>query len=169
MNPVSDELLSADQEREQATLNNTWAPPTGLLRWFKEVNAQVIGRRYIITAFIFFLIGGLEALLMRLQLARPDNKLLNPGLYNQIFTMHGSTMMFLFAVPILEGFGVYFVPLLLGARNVALPRLNAFGYYIYLFGGLFLYSGLLTNTGPDAGWFSYTPLSGPQYSPRKAH
>ncbi len=162
MTPVSQQT---PVDRENLELARTWAPPTGPFRWFREVNAQVIGKRYIVTAFIFFLIAGLEALLIRVQLAAPENHFLNPDLYNQIFTMHGSTMMFLFAVPVLEGFGVYLVPLMLGARNVSLPRLNAFGYYIYLFGGIFLYIGLLTNTGPDAGWFSYTPLSGPQFSP----
>ena len=128
MTPVSPQAPPV--EREQLELAQSWAPPTGPFRWFREVNAQVIGMRYIITAFIFFVIAGLEALLIRVQLATPENHFLNPDLYNQIFTMHGSTMMFLFAVPVLEGFGVYFVPLLLGARNVSLPRLNAFGYYI---------------------------------------
>src|SRR4051794_10073877 len=104
---------------------------------------------------------------MRIQLARPDNDFLNPDLYNQIFTMHGTTMMFLFAVPVMEGMGVYFIPLMVGTRNVAFPRLNAFGYYMYLFGGLFIYLSFFMNTGADAGWFAYTPLSGPQFSPGK--
>ena len=81
--------------------------------------------------------------------------------------MHGSTMMFLFAVPVMEGMGIYLVPLMIGTRNVAFPRLNAFGYYLYVFGGLLLYGGFVLNIGPDAGWFSYTPLSGPQFSPGK--
>ena len=104
---------------------------------------------------------------MRLQLARADNTFLSPDKYNQIFTTHGTTMMFLFAVPMMEGMGVYLVPLMLGTRNVAFPRLNAFGYWMYLIGGLFLYCGLFTNTGPDVGWFAYPPLSGPQFSPGK--
>jgi cytochrome c oxidase subunit 1 len=164
MTPSDRPIIDEAQDRERALLERTWALAKGPFAWFREVNPQVIGIRYVVTAFVFFILGGLEALLMRLQLARPENHFLNPDLYNQIFTMHGSTMMFLFAVPVIEGFGVYFVPLLLGARSVCLPRLNAFGYYIYLFGGIFLYIGLLTNTGPDAGWFAYTPLSGPQYS-----
>jgi cytochrome c oxidase subunit 1 len=104
---------------------------------------------------------------MRLQLAMPENRLLTADLYNQIFTTHGSTMMFLFAVPVTEGLGLYLVPLMLGTRDVAFPRLNAFGYYLYVFGGLLLYAGFFLNVGPDAGWFSYTPLSGPQFSPGK--
>ena len=139
----------------------------GLLGWFTEVHHTEIGKRYIVTAMIFFVIAGLEALLMRIQLSRPENRFLNPDLYNQVFSMHGTTMMFLFAVPIMEGMGVYLVPLLIGTRNIAFPRLNAFGYYIYLFGGIFLYLGFITNTGPDVGWFAYTPLSGPQFSPGK--
>ncbi|MDQ6679317.1 MAG: cytochrome c oxidase subunit I [Acidobacteriota bacterium] len=145
-------------------IERAWEEPRGLFGWLSFTTHQAIGRRYIITAFIFLLLGGVEALLMRLQLARPDNTFLSPEKYNQIFTMHGTTMMFLFAVPVMEGMGVYFVPLMLGTRNVAFPRLNAFGYFMYVFGGIFLYTGVLFNTMPDAGWFAYPPLSGPQYS-----
>src|SRR4051812_32134342 len=102
---------------------------------------------------------------MRVQLARPRNTFLDPDLYNQIFTVHGTTMMFLFAVPVMEGMALYLVPLMVGTRNVAFPRLNAFGYYSYLAGGILLFAGLLLNIGPDAGWFAYVPLSGPEYSP----
>src|SRR5256714_8973296 len=130
-------------------------------------NHKTIAKRYIVTAFIFCLLGGMEAALMRLQLSRPGNNLLNPDLYNEIFSTHGTTMMFLFAVPIMEGIGRYFVPLMVGTRNVAFPRMNAFGYFIYLIGGLFLYTGFFLNVGPDAGWFAYVPLSGPEYSPGK--
>ena len=122
--------------------------------------------RFMVTAFIFFLLGGVLAAMMRLQLIRPENCLMGPDLYNQIFTMHGSTMIFLFAVPMMfQGFGVYVVPLMCGARNIAFPRLNAFSYYLYVGGALVLWGGLLTNTGPDVGWFAYVPLSGPAYSP----
>ena len=96
---------------------------------------------------------------MRIQLARADNAFLSAEKYNQIFTMHGTTMMFLFAVPMMEGMGVYLVPLMLGTRNVAFPRLNAFGYWMYVMGGIFLYTAALFNTMPDAGWFAYPPLS----------
>ncbi len=126
-----------------------------------------IGRRFIVTAMAFFALGGLLALLMRLQLARPLAKVLGPDAYNQVFTTHGSTMMFLFAVPVMQGLALYFVPLMLGARNLAFPRLANFAYWIYLFGGIFLFSALLSNTGPDAGWFAYVPLAGPEHSPGK--
>jgi cytochrome c oxidase subunit 1 len=104
---------------------------------------------------------------MRVQLARPENHFLSPDLYDQIFTIHGSTMMFLFAVPVMEAMAIYLIPLMVGTRNIAFPRLNAFGYWIYLFGGLFLYASFLFNVGPDNGWFSYVPLAGPEYSPGK--
>ena len=113
-----------------------------------ETGHKQLGLRYIVTAFLFFLAGGVEAALMRIQLMKPENHFLGPDAYNQIFTVHGSTMMFLFAVPIMEGFGVYLVPLMLGTHNVAFPKLNAFGYYIYLFGGLFLYTMFFLHAGP---------------------
>jgi cytochrome c oxidase subunit I len=105
--------------------------------------------------------------MMRLQLSRADNSLIGPDLYNQLFTMHGSTMMFLFAVPIMEGLAIYFVPLMCGTRAIAFPRLNAFSYWVYLLGGVMLWVAFALNIGPDAGWFAYTPLSGPEYSPGK--
>jgi heme/copper-type cytochrome/quinol oxidase subunit 1 len=107
------------------------------------------------------------ALLMRLQLARPDSNLISAQRYNELFTMHGSTMMFLFAVPVMEGVAVYIIPLMLGTRSTAFPRLNAFSYYMYLFGGLLLWGAFALNIAPDIGWFAYTPLSGPQFSPGK--
>jgi heme/copper-type cytochrome/quinol oxidase subunit 1 len=148
-------------------LRQTWSTKPGSRGWLSATNHQEIGRRYIVTAFIFLLIGGIEALLMRLQLAKPENTFLTAERYNQIFTLHGTTMMFLFAVPVMEGMGVYLVPLMVGTRNVAFPRLNAFGYWMYLAGGLFLYACVFCNMIPDAGWFAYPPLSGPQFSPGK--
>jgi cytochrome c oxidase subunit I len=148
-------------------LRQTWRSKPGLFGWLSSINHQEIGRRYILTAFVFLLIGGVEALLMRLQLAKPENTFLAAGRYNQIFTLHGTTMMFLFAVPVMEGMGIYLVPLMVGTRNVAFPRLNAFGYWMYLAGGLFLYGCAFFNMIPDAGWFAYPPLSGPQFSPGK--
>ncbi len=156
-----------DPEQERRALDRVWDHPRGLLGWFSYTTHQAIGMRYMVTAFIFLLAGGVEALLMRLQLAQSNNGILGADRYNQIFTTHGTTMMFLFAVPMMEGLGVYLVPLMLGTRNVAFPRLNAFGYWMYLIGGLFLYFGVFTNTAPDVGWFAYTPLSGPQFSPGK--
>src|SRR5205814_8220294 len=128
------------------------------------VDHKSIGRRYVITAFVSFRLGGVNAALIRVQLARPQTSLLDPDRYNQIFSMHGSTMMFLFAVPVMTGFGLYLVPLMLGTRDVAFPRLNAFGYWTYLTGGALLYVGFLFGAAPTAGWFSYVPLSGPTFA-----
>ncbi|MDT5295114.1 MAG: cytochrome c oxidase subunit [Acidobacteriota bacterium] len=157
----------AEVERDRARLERTWAVPKGFFGWFTNTDHKSIALRYIVTAFVFFLLAGVEAVLMRIQLARPENRFLGPDLYNQIFTMHGTTMMFLFAVPVMEGMGLYLVPLMVGTRNVAFPRMNAFGYYTYLIGGLLIYIAFLLNVGPDAGWFAYVPLSGPAYSPGK--
>src|SRR3712207_5511456 len=104
---------------------------------------------------------------MRMQLARPESGLIGPDLYNQLFTMHGTTMMFLFGVPIGEAFAVFLLPLMLGTRNIAFARLNAFSYYVYLFGGAMIWVAFMLNIGPDVGWFAYVPLSGPEYSPGK--
>src|SRR2546423_3760781 len=167
--PLMTELTveQPDLAREKAMLETTWAPGKGLLGWLSDTGHKSIGLRYIVTAFCFFAAGGVEAALMRLQLSRPDNHFIGPDLYNQLFSVHGSTMMFLFAVPVVQGMAVYFVPLMVGTRNVAFPKLNAFGYFIYLAGGLFLYLMFALGAGPDAGWFSYVPLSGPQFDPGK--
>jgi cytochrome c oxidase subunit I+III len=140
---------------------------SALYDWLATTEHTALGRRFIATALGFFVLGGALALLMRLQLATPLAHLVGPDRYNQLFTTHGSTMMFLFAVPVMQGLGLYFVPLMVGARNLAFPRLANFAFWIYLFGGLFLYIALLSNTGPDAGWFAYVPLSGPEHSPGK--
>jgi cytochrome c oxidase subunit 1 len=167
MSDISMNELTALHEREKVVLERTWAHGRGIIGWLCNTSHTAIGLRYIVTAFIFFALGGVEALLMRIQLSRPENGFLGPDLYNQIFTVHGTTMMFLFAVPVMEGIGLYFVPLMIGTRNVSFPKMNLLGYYMYLTGGLFLYAGLFMNSGPDAGWFAYTPLSGPQFSPGK--
>jgi len=151
----------------EARLERTWARPPGILGWLATVDHKEIGRRYIITALIFLALGGVLSLIMRLQLARPDNDIVSALRFNELFTMHGSTMMFLFAVPIMEGIAVYIIPLMLGTRSTAFPRLNAFSYYMYLFGGLMLWIAFVFNIAPDIGWFAYTPLSGPQFSPGK--
>ncbi len=148
-------------------LDRAWRSPRGFVGWVTTVDHKKIATRYIVTTFAFFLLGGLLALVMRLQLARPESGLVGPDVYDQIFTVHGSTMMFLFAVPIMEAMGLYLVPLMVGTRNVAFPRLNAYGYWTFLIGALLLWGGFVLNVGPDAGWFAYTPLSGPQYSPGK--
>ena len=152
---------------ESDALVRAWREPGDFWGWLSFTTHQAIGKRYIVTAFLFLLCGGVEALLMRWQLARPDNTFLSAEKYNQMFTIHGTTMMFLFAVPMMEGMGVYFIPLMLGTRNVAFPRLNSFGYWMYVMGGILLYAGVLTNTMSDVGWFAYPPLSGPQYATGK--
>lgn len=146
-----------------ARLSRIWSTPPGLWGWLTTTDQKLIGKRYILTALVFLLLGGLSALVMRLQLGSPENKLVGPDLYNQLFTMHGSTMMFLFAVPIMETMAIYLVPLMIGTRSTAFPRLNAFSYWVYLFGGAMLWIAFMLNSGPDAGWFSYVPLAGPQY------
>ena len=156
-----------DLARERRMLEETWRVPRGAVGWFMATDHRTIGIRYIVTAFVFFTLAGIMAALMRLQLAIPDNRFLSPDQYNQIFTAHGLTMMFLFAVPVMEAMGVYLVPLMVGTRNIAFPRLNAFSYYMFLFGGVLLFTALVLNTGPDTGWFSYVPLAGPDYSPGK--
>ncbi|MEJ1158315.1 cytochrome c oxidase subunit I [Prosthecomicrobium sp. N25] len=145
----------------------TWGTGAGLWDRLTTVDHKIVGRRYILTAFLFLGLAGLSAVAMRLQLARPESRLIGPDLYNQLFTMHGTTMMFLFAVPVMEAFGVYLVPLMLGTRNIAFPRLNAFSYWVYLFGGLMIWFAFMLNVGADAGWFAYVPLAGPEYSPGK--
>ncbi|MDB4990668.1 MAG: cytochrome c oxidase, subunit [Myxococcaceae bacterium] len=161
--------MSAEESaRERQLLLESWQnPQRGLPGFFSDVSHRTIGLRFVVTAFVFFLLGGLEALAMRLQLARPEQTLLDADLYNQVFTTHGSTMMFLFAVPIMGGVGLYVVPLMIGTRNSAFPRLAAFAYYTYLIGGLLLYVSFFLNVGPDAGWFAYPPLSGPDYGAGK--
>jgi cytochrome c oxidase subunit I len=153
--------------RLAARLERSWNRPPGFLGWLATVDHKEIGRRYIVTALIFLALGGFLAVLMRLQLARPDNNLISASRFNELFTMHGSTMMFLFAVPVMEGVAVFIIPLMLGTRSTGFPRLNAFSYYMYLFGGLMLWGAFALNIAPDVGWFAYTPLSGPQFSPGK--
>lgn len=148
-----------------ARLERTWARPRGIIGWLASVDHKEIGRRYVITALLFLALGGVLSLLMRLQLAKPDNNLISAQRYDELFTIHGSTMMFLFAVPVMEGVAVYVIPLMLGTRSTAFPRLNAFSYFLYLGGGLMLWGAFALNIGPDVGWFAYTPLSGPQFSP----
>jgi cytochrome c oxidase subunit 1 len=156
-----------DEAADRAALERTWAEPPGFVGWLKRVDHRSIGKRYIATAFVFFVLAGVLALMMRLQLAVPDNHLLGPDKYDQFFSVHGTAMMFLFAVPVMEAMAVYLVPLMVGTRNIAFPRLNAFSYWVYLFGGAMLFVALLLDAGPDIGWFNYVPLSGPEYSPGK--
>ena len=128
-------------------------------QWLTTTDHKMIGMMYIITGFLFFMVGGLEAMLIRAELARPDGKILSPDIYNQIFTMHGVTMIFLFVMPTLTGFGNYIVPLMIGARDMAFPRMNAFGFWTTLFAGMFLQSSFLFGSAPNGGWFNYAPLN----------
>jgi len=141
------------------------AAKTGIWSWITTVDHKRIGILYGATAFGFFLMGGIEALLLRIQLGRPDNTFLSPETYNQLFTMHGTTMIFLAVMPLSAMFFNFFIPLLIGARDVAFPRLNAFSYWVFLLGGLFLNSGFLFGAAPNDGWFGYANLTSNQYSP----
>ncbi len=136
----------------------------GWTSWFTTTDHKRIGILYMVTTFVFFLLGGVEALMMRLQLGAPDNTLVTPQVYNQLFTMHGTTMVFLFVVPMMAGLANYFVPLMIGARDMAFPRLNAMSYWLLLAGGLVFYASIFWNP-PEAGWTSYAPLSNINFSP----
>jgi cytochrome c oxidase subunit I len=146
-------------------LTSIWEETPGLASWLTTVDHKRIGKRYIATAFAFFVLAGLEAMAMRIQLARPDQAFVTPNGFNQLFTMHGVTMIFMFATPILSGFGNYFVPLMIGARDMAFPRLNAFGYWVFFFAGLFMSFSLLIGKAPTDGWFNYVPFALTHYSP----
>ena len=140
----------------------------GWLSWVASVDHKQLGIMYLLGAFFFFLVGGVLALLMRIQLAVPNNHFLSPQVYNQVFTMHGTTMIFLVVVPLLVGFATYMVPLMIGARDMAFPRLNALSFWVQIFGGLMLYFSFATsgiNGGaPAVGWFAYAPLNETAYS-----
>ena len=136
----------------------------GWTSWITTTDHKKIGILYLYTTLVFFLLGGVEALLLRIQLGAPDNTFLTPEKYNQIFTMHGTTMIFLVVVPVWAGFANYLLPLMIGARDVAFPRINAWSYWMFLFGGIALYASVFF-TPPEAGWFSYVPLSSKEYSP----
>jgi cytochrome c oxidase subunit I len=139
-------------------------PHEGWTSWFTTTDHKKIGIMYLYTVLVFFVLGGVEALLIRLQLGAPENTLVTPEVYNQLFTMHGTTMIFLVIVPVWAGFANYLLPLMIGARDVAFPRLNAWSYWMFLFGGLALYASVFFSP-PEAGWFSYVPLSSKEYSP----
>jgi len=146
-------------------LRGIWESRPGLLGWLSTVDHKEIGKRYIVTAVLFLLAGGTEALVMRLQLARPNQTILTPEQYNQLFTMHGASMIFWYAAPILSGFSNYLWPLLIGSRDMAFPRLNALSYWIYLISGIMLYTAFAAGAGPTAGWFDYVPLAAQEYAP----
>ena len=145
-------------------LARIWDPGPGIRR-LAAVNHTVLGRRFILTALVFFVIGGGLGMLIRTQLATSGSAFMGEDLYAQIFTMHGTIMMFLFAIPLFEGFAIYLLPKIVGARDFAFPRLTAYSYWCYLFGGTMLICGLLSGVAPDSGWFMYTPLSSRTYTP----
>jgi cytochrome c oxidase subunit I len=157
--------IGSDSVTHQARLLSLWETAPGLKGFFTSVDHKQIGIRYIVTAFAFLALGGIESLVMRLQLAGPNRALLTPEQYNDLFSTHGMTMIFLYASPILSGFSNYLWPLLLGSRDMAFPRLNALSYWIYLASGLFLYAGFLTGNGPNDGWFNYVPYASRAYNP----
>ncbi len=138
----------------------------GILSWLTTVDHKKIGIMYLYTTFFFFVVGGIMALLVRVQLAEPKNHFLSEAQYNQIFTMHGTTMIFLWVIPVLAGFGNYVVPLMIGARDMAFPRINALSYWLIPLGGLVMYSGFLFGGTGDAGWTGYVPLTEKAYSPQ---
>ncbi|HKO50580.1 MAG TPA: cytochrome c oxidase subunit I [Polyangiaceae bacterium] len=161
--PALEEPSEELQQAQATRLLKAWAAPTGL-RYWSAVNNTEVGLWYIATSFLFFLFGGALALLMRLQLARPNNDFLSAELYNQTFTVHGSVMMFLFAIPVFEAIAVTLMPQMLGARDLPFPRLAAFGFWCFLLGGIFLCGSIFFDAAPSGGWFMYPPLTS-KYQP----
>jgi cytochrome c oxidase subunit I+III len=152
-------------EGELEALERAWRRPRGW-RVLSEYNNTIVGLLYVGTAFLFFLLAGVLALVMRTQLAVPENDLVRPELYNQLFTMHGTVMMFLFAVPAVEAMGVLLLPNMLGARDMPFPRLSAYAYWAYAVGGLVFFASLFWGLAPRGGWFMNPPLTTAQYSPQ---
>jgi cytochrome c oxidase subunit 1/cytochrome c oxidase subunit I+III len=152
------------QALESAAAFETALPRERLLPWVASVDHKQIGIMYMLLSVVFLIIGGLEATLIRIQLAIPNNTFLSPEMFNQLFTMHGTTMVFLVGMPLVTGFANYLIPLMIGAKDVAFPRLNAMSFWILAFGGVLLYFSFLTGSAPNAGWFSYAPLSTKPYS-----
>lgn len=142
-----------------------WETAPGLYGWFATVDHKKIGIRYMVTSLVFMLLGGIEALTMRVQLAQPSLRLLAPEQYDQLFSMHGVTMIFLYALPVLSGFSNYLWPLMLGSRDMAFPRVNALSYWLYVSSGIFIYLGIPLGQAPNAGWFDYVPYAAKEFNP----
>jgi len=160
------EALPPRAGRRIERLDRIWAERPGVLGWLTTVDHKRIALLYFFTTLAFFLAGGVQALLIRAQLAGPDEHLLSPAAYDELMTMHGVTMIFLFVIPMSIGaFGNYLVPLMIGARDMAFPRLNALSYWLFLGSGLFLYTGLIVGSGPNVGWFDYVPLALDRFDP----
>ena len=149
---------------ELERLESAWKPPEGWRR-LSAVNNSQVGMFYIATALLFFVLAGVLGLMMRAQLALPDNNLMSPSTYNQVFTMHGTVMMFLFAVPVVEAIAVYLLPAMLGARDLPFPRLSAYAYWAYAIGGVAFFCTIFFGVSPDGGWYMYPPLTGKAQSP----
>jgi len=162
--PVEPPSQGVSALRLHRQLAAIWATGPGVQR-LAAVNHSVLGMRMMITSFVFFAIAGILGMLTRVQLASPRANFMDAETYNQVFTMHGSMMLFLFAIPMVESFAVYLTPKILGTRDFAFPRLTAYGYWCYLFGGTILTVALIMHVAPDGGWFMYTPLSSHVYTP----
>jgi cytochrome c oxidase subunit I len=156
--------LVADKPRPEVVMRGVREEQTGWLSWLTTTDHKKIGIMYLFATFVFFLLGGVEALIMRLQLAQPNGTLVTPETYNGLVSMHGTTMIFLFVVPVMAGFANYFVPLMIGARDMAFPRLNALSLWLLIFGGIAFYASVFFEP-PQAGWTSYAPLSDDAYLP----
>ena len=153
-------------QRRVELLEGIWAERSGVMGWLTTTDHKRIGILYFFTTLVFFGAGGVEALLMRTQLIGPQNGVLSPEAYNQMLTMHGVTMIFLFVIPMTTGaFGNYLIPLMIGARDMAFPRLNALSYWLFVSSGIFMYVGLALGHAPTAGWFDYVPLANKQFTP----
>ena len=159
------EVKSRDDRSLREKLHSMWETTPGIRGWLSTVDHKEIGLRYLVTAFIFLIAGGIEALVMRIQLAGPNAHVLTPEQYNQLFTMHGSTMIIWYAFPVLSGFSNYLWPLIFGSRDMAFPRLNAFSYWVFAASGIFLYTSFAVGAAPDAGWFNYVPYASKPYNP----
>ncbi len=155
-------------EEAESRLSRLWADPPGFVGWFRALQNDAVGGRIMVTAFIWFLLAGLLALLMRVQLAWSELDIINPETYNGLYTMHGSTMMYLFAVPMLEGFAIFLLPIMLGNREMPFPRLGVFSFFTFLMGGVLFFSSFFFDSVPFAGWYAYVPLSGKEYAPNIA-
>jgi cytochrome c oxidase subunit I len=156
----------AEQNPElEHELHEMWESEPGLKGWLSTVDHKEIGIMYLVTSFAFLVLGGLEALVMRLQLAGPNATILTPEQYNELFSMHGNTMIFWYAFPVLSGFSNYFWPLLLGARDMAFPRLNAYSYWTFLASGIFVYTSFLIGQTPNDGWYNFAPYSSRTFNP----
>jgi cytochrome c oxidase subunit I+III len=160
--------MTTGTQRHLRRLDVMWAERPGLLGWVTTTDHKRIGLLYLVASLGFFAAGGIEALLIRTQLIKPESGLLGPEAYNQVMTLHGVTMIFLFVIPISIGaFGNYLLPLMIGARDMAFPRMNAVSFWIFVASGLFMYTGLAIGTAPNAGWFDYLPLASKEFSPEK--